>query len=215
MKLSHSDTFSLKLNHSLLRRRYLFLPLCLVLSSVIMLIASCFKMYDRHGGLIIENPQITGINHSGFSLMDFEGRSKSMRIELLGIETQFYDPKTDKGDPCGRDAYVLSTKLLNSAGIRLKLYNIVDDGEDRVKAFVIVQEQDAYEDSDAWLLQGELIRMGYATLQRNELPASKFSRIIINLEQEGKKNKRGIWSVDHCGNTAPRKPETSQPGQGR
>jgi endonuclease YncB( thermonuclease family) len=155
---------------------------------------------DKHfpGALVIEEPVVSDIDSSGFTLLNYKKGYGPVRVELLGIETLEYNPEDGTGERCGKIAYGMVEMFAQYPDARFKLYDIKEIGKDEIEAYIFVQSHNAYKEIDAFFIQGELLRQGWARIDDRELPDSKVTELLRQLDKEGKESKRGIWSTNMC-----------------
>lgn len=100
------------------------------------------------------------------------------RVRYIGIDA----PEMDK--PFGKEAYELNRHLVEGKRVRLEKDVSDSDRYGRLLRYVFV---------DGIFVNGELVRQGLARA-RAYPPDLKYQEILKALEEEAKKQKRGIWS---------------------
>lgn len=178
----------------------------LFLMAVVVMFVGCRdELYP--GAYVIEEPVVSDIDSSGFTLHNYKQGHSPVRVELLGIKPIEYNPEDGTGERCGKVAFEMVELFAQHPNARFKLYDIKEIDKDKIEAYVFVQSHNAYKEVDAYFIQGELLRQGWTTIDDRELPDSKVTKMLRQLDKEGKESERGIWSTNMC-NDEDSKPDT-------
>ena len=108
------------------------------------------------------------------------------RVRYLGIDAPEVAHNDKPAEPFGEEATAFNKKLVQGRRIKLELGEQQRDHYGRLLAFVFLE--------DGTLVNGELVRQGYAHLLRKQ-PKLPYWERLLTLQRQALKEKRGMWSL--------------------
>ena len=108
------------------------------------------------------------------------------RVRYLGINAPEIAHGDESGEPYGRKATAFNKRLVLDRRVKLEFEEERRDQYGRLLAYVLLE--------DGTLVNGELVRQGYAHLLHRQNGLRYWER-LLNLQREALKEKRGMWSL--------------------
>lgn len=115
-----------------------------------------------------------------------DGTEKGMRVRLIGVDApESRNTGKKKVGYFGKESKAYLQKLLTGKKVRLEYDVGKKDRYGRALAYVYLQ--------DGTFVNAALIRQGYAMVMTVP-PNVKFADLFTRLQQEARKNNKGLWS---------------------
>ncbi|GAW92058.1 thermonuclease family protein [Calderihabitans maritimus] len=112
-------------------------------------------------------------------------KGRKERVRLIGIDTPETKHPSKGVEPYGREATAFTRRLVEGRWVKLELDVQERDRYGRLLSYVYIGDT---------FVNAELVRRGYARVMTVP-PNVKYADLFLSLEQEARRQKRGLWGL--------------------